>query len=83
MKWTEDKSGNRNVQEEAMKQAKQKNERQDPKVWKGCLNSNRKEEEKVRRADHVIYNDDLQLVIPQVVKLHAQFLALTKQNAQV
>ncbi len=32
------------------------------------------EEEKLRRADHVIYNDDSQLVIPQVLKLHEYFL---------
>lgn len=34
------------------------------------------EEEKVQRADHVIYNDDSQLVIPQVLQLHEQFLKL-------
>jgi dephospho-CoA kinase len=33
------------------------------------------EEEKLRRANHVIYNDDSQLVIPQVLKLHEYFLA--------
>ena len=33
------------------------------------------EEEKLRRADHVVYNDDSQLVIPQVLKLHEYFLA--------
>ncbi|MBK0403424.1 dephospho-CoA kinase [Adhaeribacter sp. BT258] len=33
------------------------------------------EEEKLRRADHIIYNDDSQLVIPQVLKLHQYFLA--------
>ncbi len=32
------------------------------------------EEEKVRRADHVIYNNDSELVIPQVLKLHQEFL---------
>lgn len=32
------------------------------------------EEEKLRRANHVIYNDDSQLVIPQVLKLHEYFL---------
>ena len=34
------------------------------------------EEEKTRRADFVIYNDDTQLVIPQVMSLHDQLLAL-------
>ena len=38
------------------------------------------EEEKVNRADHVIYNDDSQLVIPQVIKLHEQFLALAEKR---
>lgn len=32
------------------------------------------EEEKMRRAEHIIYNDDAQLLIPQVLKLHKQFL---------
>lgn len=31
------------------------------------------EEEKVKRADFVIYNDDRRLVIPQVLHLHAKF----------
>jgi dephospho-CoA kinase len=31
------------------------------------------EEEKMRRAQHVIYNDDKQLIIPQVLSLHEQF----------
>lgn len=38
------------------------------------------EEEKVKRADHVVYNDDSQLVIPQVLKLHEQFLTLAKNG---
>lgn len=32
------------------------------------------EEEKLRRANHVIYNDDSQLVIPQVLALHQQWI---------
>ncbi|MEY4876061.1 MAG: hypothetical protein RL708_1210 [Bacteroidota bacterium] len=32
------------------------------------------EEEKLNRADYIIYNDELQLVIPQVVQLHEQFM---------
>ena len=35
------------------------------------------EEEKIKRADHVIYNDDSQLVIPHVLKLHEQLLQQT------
>jgi dephospho-CoA kinase len=34
-----------------------------------------KEEEKMARAQHIVYNDDQQLLIPQVVKLHEKFLA--------
>jgi dephospho-CoA kinase len=32
------------------------------------------EEEKKRRADFVVYNDDTRLIIPQVLALHEQFL---------
>ena len=32
------------------------------------------EDEKLNRADYIIYNDELQLVIPQVVQLHEQFM---------
>jgi dephospho-CoA kinase len=34
-----------------------------------------KEEEKMARAQHIVYNDDKQLLIPQVLKLHEQFLS--------
>lgn len=37
------------------------------------------EEEKMARAAHIIYNDDEQLVIPQVLKLHEQFLSSTNK----
>ncbi|MBX0335111.1 dephospho-CoA kinase [Pontibacter sp. HSC-14F20] len=33
------------------------------------------EEEKVARAQHIVYNDDQQLIIPQVLALHKQFLS--------
>jgi dephospho-CoA kinase len=33
------------------------------------------EKEKMARGQHIIYNDDKQLLIPQVLKLHQQFLA--------
>jgi dephospho-CoA kinase len=33
------------------------------------------EEEKLQRADYVVYNDDEQLLIPQVLKLDAEFQA--------
>jgi dephospho-CoA kinase len=32
------------------------------------------EDEKLKRADHIIVNDETQMVIPQVLKLHHQFL---------
>jgi dephospho-CoA kinase len=34
------------------------------------------EEEKVQRANHVIYNDDQHLLIPQVLALHGEFVKL-------
>lgn len=34
-----------------------------------------KEEDKIARAQYVIYNDDQQLLIPQVLELHKQFLS--------
>lgn len=34
------------------------------------------EEKKIQLADHVIYNNDNKLVIPQVLELHQKFLAL-------
>ncbi|GAB2945867.1 dephospho-CoA kinase [Hymenobacter coalescens] len=39
------------------------------------------EEEKLRRADYVIRNDDAQLVLPQVLALHVQLLALAATAA--
>jgi dephospho-CoA kinase len=33
------------------------------------------EEEKLARANHIVYNDDKQLIIPQVLALHQQFLS--------
>ncbi len=38
------------------------------------------EEEKIARADFVVYNDDRQLLIPQVLDLHRQFLAISKSR---
>jgi dephospho-CoA kinase len=38
------------------------------------------EEEKTRRADYIIYNDDTQLVIPQVIQLHTQLIALAEKR---
>jgi dephospho-CoA kinase len=39
------------------------------------------EEDKVKRADHIIYNDDEHMVIPQVLQLHELFVNLTKEVA--
>jgi dephospho-CoA kinase len=33
------------------------------------------EEERMSRAEHIIYNDDQQMVIPQVLRLHGQLIA--------
>ena len=37
------------------------------------------DEEKIKLADYVIINDDTQLVIPQVLALHQQFLEMAVQ----
>lgn len=34
------------------------------------------ENEKLKFSDYILYNDDLQLLLPQVLKLHASFLPL-------
>lgn len=38
------------------------------------------EEEKMARAEHIIYNNDQQLVIPQVLQLHELFVAAKKNR---
>lgn len=45
---------------------------------RAIINSQWKEEEKVKRADYVILNDDEHMVIPQVLKLHKGLLSLRK-----
>ena len=42
------------------------------------INKQLSEEERQQRADYIIYNNDQQLVIPQVLALHEQLLALSK-----
>lgn len=42
----------------------------------GIINKQLPEEEKLQRADFVLYNDDRQLLIPQILKLHHQFLSM-------
>ena len=41
---------------------------------KGIVAKQLSEEEKMARADYVIYNNDQQLIIPQVLALHQEFL---------
>jgi dephospho-CoA kinase len=38
------------------------------------MNRQMNEEEKIKRCDFIVYNDERQLVIPQVLKLHEEFL---------
>jgi dephospho-CoA kinase len=48
------------------------------------LESQWPEEEKLKRSDYIIYNDDQQLVIPQVLALHHTFITLSGiQSRQV
>lgn len=41
---------------------------------RNIMNNQMSEDEKLKRADFIIVNDDTQLVIPQVLKLHRLFL---------
>lgn len=43
---------------------------------KGIIQNQLQEEEKLKRADFVIMNDETQLVIPQVLELHRSFLEM-------
>ncbi len=42
---------------------------------KAIMKSQWPEEEKIKKADFIIYNDDQHMIIPQVLKLHAKFLS--------
>ena len=42
---------------------------------KAIISKQLSEEERMSRADHILYNDGKQLLIPQVLKLHAQLSA--------
>jgi dephospho-CoA kinase len=46
-----------------------------PEDIKAIMKNQWPEEEKVKRADFIIHNDDLHMVIPQVLQLHHQFTA--------
>jgi dephospho-CoA kinase len=39
------------------------------------------EEEKLQRADFVLYNDESQLLIPQILRLHREFLEMAQEKA--
>jgi len=41
------------------------------------MNRQMNEEEKMKRCDFVIFNDEQQLILPQVLKLHERFLTTT------
>lgn len=45
---------------------------------KAIIDKQLQEDEKMSRADHIIYNDDQQLLIPQVIELHELFLSKVK-----
>ena len=44
------------------------------------MNNQMKEEERLAKADFVIVNDEIQLLLPQVVGLHQQFLLMSKSK---
>lgn len=45
---------------------------------KDIIHNQLAEQEKLKRADHIIVNDESQLVIPQVLQLHASFISMVK-----
>jgi dephospho-CoA kinase len=42
---------------------------------KGIVEKQLPDDEKLKRADYIIVNDETELIIPQVLKLHEQFIA--------
>ncbi len=44
------------------------------------MNNQMKEEERLAKADYVILNDELQLLLPQVVELHHKLIELSKSK---
>jgi len=47
------------------------------------IRSQMPEEEKISRADFVIHNDETELVLPQVLKLHERFIASIKMRTSI
>lgn len=45
--------------------------------FKGIVEKQMTEDEKLKRADYIIVNDDTTLVIPQVLKLHDEFMQVS------
>lgn len=45
---------------------------------KDIIRNQLKEEEKLKRADYIIVNDESKPLIPQVLKLHKQFLSMAQ-----
>lgn len=39
------------------------------------------EEEKMKKCDFLLYNDEQQLLVPQVIKLHEQLLQLSSRKS--
>ncbi len=47
------------------------------------INSQWPDEEKLKRADYIVYNDEQHMVIPQVIALHERFSILSEQRERV
>lgn len=52
----------------------QRDRHRSPEQIKAIIQKQMPESEKLARADHIIYNDEQQLIIPQVIQLHKTFL---------
>ncbi len=61
-----------------IKRVVQRDPHRKPTEVQAIIDKQLSEAERQSRADYIIYNDDQQLVIPQVVELHAQLLELRK-----
>jgi len=48
---------------------------------RAIINKQLQEEEKMARAEHILYNDDQQLIIPQILRLHQLFMAKAGKQA--
>jgi dephospho-CoA kinase len=46
----------------------------------GIMNKQMPEDEKVKKADFIIYNDEKQMLIPQVLTIHQKLINITKSN---